>query len=69
MRMNVGKDYQMKFEGGDSEDEQLIFKSAALGAGAKGKHVVELSAVDVKPTIQILIWIYKRISPYYNFNY
>jgi len=43
-----GKDYQMKFEGGDSEDEQLIFKSAALGAGAKGKHVVELSAVDVK---------------------
>lgn len=35
-----------KFEGGDNEDEQVIFKSCALGAGAKGKHVVELSAVD-----------------------
>ena len=35
-----------KFRGGDNEDEQVIFKSCALGAGAKGKHVVELSAVD-----------------------
>lgn len=35
-----------KFEGGDNEDEQVIFKSCALGAGAKGKHVIELSAVD-----------------------
>lgn len=43
-----GKDAQIKFEGGDAEDETLIFKSAALGAGAKGDHVVELSAVDVK---------------------
>lgn len=38
----------MKFEGGDAEDETLVFKSAALGAGASGKHVVQLSAVDVK---------------------
>lgn len=43
-----GKNAQIKFEGGDAEDETLIFKSAALGAGAKGDHVVELSAVDVK---------------------
>jgi len=38
----------MKFEGGDAEDETLVFKSAALGPGATGKHVVQLSAVDVK---------------------
>lgn len=43
-----GKDAQMKFEGGDAEDETLVFKSAALGEGATGKHVVQLSAVDVK---------------------
>jgi len=43
-----GEGSQMKFEGGDAEDETLVFRSAALGAGAKGKHVVELSAVDVK---------------------
>jgi len=44
----TGKNAQIKFEGGDAEDETLVFKSAALGAGASGKHVVELSAVDVK---------------------
>ena len=38
----------MKFEGGDVEDEMLVFKSAALSVGAKGKHVVQLSAVDAK---------------------
>jgi len=43
-----GKGAQMKFEGGDAEDETLVFRSAALGAGASGKHVVELSAVDVQ---------------------
>ena len=46
--VTVGKNAQIKFEGGDAEDETLVFKSAALGAGASGKHVVELSAVDVK---------------------
>merc|ERR1712147_471814 len=35
-----------KFEGGDSQVENIIFKSAALGSGASGKHVVEVSAVD-----------------------
>lgn len=35
-----------KFEGGDSECENIIFKSAALGSGASGKHTVEVSAVD-----------------------
>jgi len=43
-----GASAQMKFEGGDVEDEMLVFKSAALGVGAKGKHVVQLSAVDAK---------------------
>merc|ERR1719320_1927996 len=32
--------------GGDSQVENIIFKSAALGSGASGKHVVEVSAVD-----------------------
>jgi len=43
-----GANAQMKFEGGDVEDEMLVFKSAALSVGAKGKHVVQLSAVDAK---------------------
>ena len=37
----------MKFEGGDGE-ETLVFKSAALGKGATGRHTIELSAVDDK---------------------
>jgi len=41
-----GEKNQFKFEGGDSQVENIIFKSAALGSGASGKHVVEVSAVD-----------------------
>merc|ERR1711935_928623 len=40
-----GENAQFKFEGGDSETEMLTFKSAALGEGASGKHVVKVSAV------------------------
>merc|ERR1712131_109131 len=41
-----GEKNTFKFEGGDSQVENIIFKSAALGSGASGKHVVEVSAVD-----------------------
>lgn len=40
-----GAKAQFKFEGGDSETETITFKSAALGEGATGKHVVKVSAV------------------------
>jgi len=40
-----GEKAQFKFEGGDSETETITFKSAALGEGASGKHVVKVSAV------------------------
>ena len=42
----LGEKNTFKFEGGDSQVENIIFKSAALGSGASGKHVVEVSAVD-----------------------
>jgi len=35
-----------KFEGGDSETESIIFKSAGLASGAKGRHTIEVSAVN-----------------------
>ena len=41
----LGEKAQFKFEGGDSETETITFKSAALGEGASGKHVVKVSAV------------------------
>jgi hypothetical protein len=41
-----GEKDTFKFEGGDSETESIIFKSAALGLGAKGRHTVEVSAVN-----------------------
>merc|ERR1712168_170631 len=40
-----GENAQFKFEGGDSETETITFKSAALGEGASGKHVIKVSAV------------------------
>ena len=45
-RVCLGEKNTFKFEGGDSQVENIIFKSAALGSGASGKHVVEVSAVD-----------------------
>merc|ERR1711970_35956 len=41
-----GEKDTFKFEGGGSETESIIFKSAALGLGAKGRHPVEVSAVN-----------------------
>ena len=41
----LGENAHFKFEGGDSETETITFKSAALGEGASGKHVVKVSAV------------------------
>jgi len=54
-----------KFEGGDNEDEQVIFKSCALGAGAKGKHVIELSAVDANSEkCTVILGVLSDANPY-----
>ncbi|CAG5112704.1 Oidioi.mRNA.OKI2018_I69.chr2.g6888.t1.cds [Oikopleura dioica] len=54
-----------KFEGGDNEDEQVIFKSCALGPGAKGKHVIELSAVDANSEkATVILGILTDANPY-----
>ena len=45
LNKRLGEKAQFKFEGGDSETETITFKSAALGEGASGKHVVKVSAV------------------------